>query len=219
MCVYACVCKWEREKDQLRYCKPPITVSTAAQYDSYHGLRLPLPSDFLPLRLSKIQPTDCLLWTGNLLSPTKINKPFPVDPRDPQIVCLLLVFFLSSLLPRLKVFSRTFPSTANHLLLFRLSASKKRPHGFFWYFRSSSLDLVLYKYLHSGGACKTLPLTRCPLWVRLQSDPASSRGRRMYQVPQGSEMRFSCPEPLYQKQNPKPYLRKRRKLWMVHLGI
>lgn len=33
----------------------------------------------------------------------------------------------------------------------------------------------------------------------------------MYQVPQGSEMRFSCPEPLYQTQSLKPYLRKRER--------
>lgn len=214
------VCVREREREiSCDTASPPLQSQLLLNTDSYHGLRLPPPTDFLPLRLSRIQPTDCLLWTGNRLSPTKINKPFPVDPRDPQIVCLLFVFFLSSLLPLLEVFSWTLPSTANHLSLFRLSASKKRPPCFFWYFRSSSLDLVLYKHLHSGGACKTLPLRRCPLWVRLQSDPVSSRGRGMYQVPQGSEMRFSCPEPLYQKQNPKLYLRKRRKLWMVHLGI
>ena len=58
----------------------------------------------------------------------------------------------------------------------------------------------------------TLPFSCCCLGVRLNSDPSSSRGTRVYQVPQGSEIHFSCPEPLYQKQTPKPCLRTKREL-------
>lgn len=64
-------------------------------------------------------------------------------------------------------------------------------------FSNTSGPLFLIQYFTSPVS--TFPFSCCPLWVMLSSDPSSSRGRWMYQVPRGSEMHFSCPEPLYQK--------------------
>lgn len=100
-----------------------------------------------------------------------------------------------------KYFPRSFPKLPINAYSFPVS--KNWAHCFLKHPRASSLIQCF------TSTVSTLPFSCCPLWVMLNSNPFSFRDRWMSQVSQGSEMHFSCPGLLYQKQNPKLYLRKR----------
>ena len=198
-----CACVWQRkERERERMSCDTTNHLLQSLHSSYPLVQVTImaslypiahPSDFLPYRVSWIQPTDksgshepgiCYdlqrlinhhLWTQKISS------------------CLLPVHFLFLLLSyHFRIFfPRSFQESP--IVTWGFACQWVRSSVF------SNTSGPLFLIQHFTSTVSTFPFSCCPLWVMLNSDPSSSRGRWMYQVPRGPEMHFSCPEPLYQK--------------------